>query len=198
MSETLERLGAQKRLRLVVPEEWYRRPKSRTFSSHLALVEEDTLKGPLSDEPSFSKDPQETEENGDGTAKQSARPASSTPSGTTTTRSPQSSNAVSSPPTSPSPSRRSTLSSNRLSSMFDSWLNLSPSGSTAFLPSQPNAAPATPERLSVSSPFALDTGPFQDGPEDSVETEEQKAEFEQFMVFSSSKVLARSSSYRLD
>ena len=73
--------------------------------------------------------------------------------------------------------------------MFDSWLNLSPSGSTAFLPSQPNAAPATPERLSVSSPFALDTGAFQDGYEDSVETEEQKAEFEQFMVFSASKVL---------
>lgn len=76
--------------------------------------------------------------------------------------------------------------------MFDSWLNLSPAGSTAFLPSQPNAAPATPERLSVSSPFALDPGAFQDGSEDIVETEEQKAEFEQFMVFASSKDLALS------
>lgn len=191
VSTTLEHLGSSRRLRLVVPEEWYRRPKSRTFSSNLALVEDDTLKGPLSDEPVSYDIAQANEENGDGTAKASTRPTPSTPSSPVirVPRSPRSPNSIPSPPASPSPSRLSTLSSNRLSSMFDGWLNLSPSGSTAFLPSMPNAAPATPERPSVSSPFALDPGVFQDGPEDTVETEEQKAEFEQFMVFSPLRLL---------
>ncbi|QRW01940.1 hypothetical protein RhiLY_00937 [Ceratobasidium sp. AG-Ba] len=67
MSAILERLGSQKRLRLVVPEEWYRRPKSKSFSSHISL-DDDTFKAPPSNELSYDsrEEPPETE---DGTAK---------------------------------------------------------------------------------------------------------------------------------
>lgn len=176
VSSTLQRLVPRKRLRLVVPEEWYRRPKSKSFTSHLPNDDEDTLKLVLANEPGPPAASEEAGENGDGTAKQSTRNSSSTPP------SPDASNdrrlsSISSTSGTES-SRRSTYSSNRLSSMFDGWLNLSPS-TAALLPSQPNAAP---ERINVSSPTLID--PTQNEGEDYlVETDEQRAEFEQFMVF---------------
>ncbi|KAG9076931.1 hypothetical protein FS749_011224, partial [Ceratobasidium sp. UAMH 11750] len=76
VSTTLERLGPQRRLRLVVPEEWYRRPKSRSFSSHISL-EDDTFKAPPSNAPAPSDNIEiDNEENGDGTAKANPRPTS--------------------------------------------------------------------------------------------------------------------------
>jgi hypothetical protein len=164
-----------------VPEEWYRRPKSKSYPSHLSHIGEDTLKFVSSDESSPLSGDEDPEDNGDGTAKQSSKHLPSMPSSPDLSKSRRFSS-MSNSSGAESPSRRSTFSAHRLSSMFDSWLSLSPS-SAAMLPSQPNAGP---ERISVSSPLPIDPRSIQDGDEeqvDLVETEEQRAEFEQFMVF---------------
>ncbi|KAG8756405.1 hypothetical protein FRC12_010590, partial [Ceratobasidium sp. 428] len=180
MSAILERLGSQQRLRLVVPEEWYRRPKSRSFSSHISL-EDDTFKAPPSKILDLNDNLEVNEENGDGTAKASSRPLSSTPSSPVLAKSRRTSEIFASPPGTPSISRRGTFSSNRLSSMFDSWLSLS-STAAADLPSQPNASTATAsERYSVSLPLPMTPGENDEKQETQVETDEQKAEFEHLM-----------------
>ncbi|CAE6362187.1 unnamed protein product, partial [Rhizoctonia solani] len=176
----LRKLAPGRRIRLVVPEEWYRRPKSKSFSSHLSLTEDDTLKlGASTDEPIIPNGEGDSGENGDGTAKQSSQQPPSVPSSPVIPR-PRPFSAASNSSDADSPSRQSTFSTHRLSSMFDSWLSISPTGAIT-LPSQPNAAP---ERISVSSPLPIEPGDARNRSQDSgdvVETEEQKTEFEQFM-----------------
>ncbi|ELU45562.1 RhoA GTPase effector DIA/Diaphanous [Rhizoctonia solani AG-1 IA] len=179
VTAVLRRLAPGRRIRLVVPEEWYRRPKSKSFSSHLSLTE-DTLKTAASvDESNPSDQQEELDEIGDGTAKQSSRQSPSVPSSPVIPR-PRPFSGVSNSSEPDSPSRQSTISSHRLSSIFDSWLSISPNGAIT-LPSQPNAAP---ERISVSSPLPIDPGSMRDGKKEYqnvVESEEQKTEFEEFM-----------------
>ncbi|KAF8743337.1 Diaphanous GTPase-binding Domain, partial [Rhizoctonia solani] len=179
VTAVLRRLAPGRRIRLVVPEEWYRRPKSKSFSSHLSLTE-DTLKTAASvDELNPSDQQEELDEIGDGTAKQSSRQSPSVPSSPVIPR-PRPFSGVSNSSEPDSPSRQSTISSHRLSSIFDSWLSISPNGAIT-LPSQPNAAP---ERISVSSPLPIDPGSMRDGKKEYqnvVESEEQKTEFEEFM-----------------
>ncbi|KAG8689328.1 hypothetical protein FRC11_003128 [Ceratobasidium sp. 423] len=179
VTTVLRRLAPGRRIRLVVPEEWYRRPKSKPFSSHLSLTDDDTLKLATSiNEPTLPNDEGELEEIGEGTAKQNSQQPPSTPSSPVIPR-PRPFSAASNSSDADSPSRQSTFSSHRLSTMFDSWLSISPTGAIT-LPSQPNAAP---ERISVSSPLPIDPGGMRDGrqEENMMETEEQKTEFEQFM-----------------
>lgn len=146
--------------RFSVPDEWYRRSRSRPTSS-LSLDQFES-----STEASY--DMGTSEEDGDGTAKQSRT------------------NAVSdaSPPSkvkSESADWRQSLSQGRLSSVFESWLR--PSTPTSPTRTTNNL---TPERMSVSEPKLLERTGESDTSDtnnvDAVEADLDMGDFEQMLV----------------
>lgn len=157
-------------IRLVVPDEWYRRSKSRSSSHSSLSLDNDTVKnspGGKGSSGADSDDDKEDEE--DGTAKANRQRSPTTPA-----RSPQSQK------TSPS-----TGSVNRLSSLFDGWLHL-PTSPVNTPPTAPNAGVMT-ERLSVSEPLLLDIrnsvglGLGLPDNDDDDPPDEEEAEFEAMM-----------------
>lgn len=118
--------SASRHLRVCVPDEWYRRSRSRSNSTISYEPSEDTVKR-LAD---LQESDDETDE-GDGTARlKSSTQTPVTPS-------------TSARFTAPSDWRNS-IAQNRLSNIFDSWIHSSsPTNSTADLP---------PEKKTVSEP----------------------------------------------
>jgi diaphanous 1 len=112
--------------RFCVPDEWYRRSKSRSVSTESPTPSEETIKR-LAD-----LEEQELSDEEDGTAKQK--------------------DLVNSPPTSSSPSKsasgdwKGSFSQNRLSSLFESWL----------APPSHQTDSTSRDRMSVSEPTLLD------------------------------------------
>lgn len=120
--------SASRHFRICVPDEWYRRSKSRSNSSVSFTPSEDTVRR-LAD-----LQESEDEEEGDGTAKQK----NSANSSKTPVAGPGSPGF-----TAPSDWRNS-IAQNRLSSLFESWMHSgSPATSTTELP---------PEKKTVSEP----------------------------------------------
>ena len=157
-SETLE--AAQKNsptnppsYRFCVPDEWYRRSRTRTLSSGSLTPSDATIRRLVDLQESEEEDEEEPAE-GEGTAKVQA--------------------AVNQPPTI-SPSKtgdwRGTFSQARLSTMFEGWLPSSP------MPAAPAESPVKNKRtsVSVSEPIPLQA--------ESVESDsDDLSEFEGMMV----------------
>ncbi len=121
-------MSASRSFRICVPEEWYRRSRSRSSSSASLAPSEDTVRR--------LEDLQESEdegEEGDGTAKQKDLGLS------TSEIEPGNSQVF----TSPSDWRNS-ISQNRLSSIFESWIHPTATGTTNHVTS--------PEKKAVSEP----------------------------------------------
>ena len=110
MKPAPQAFSASRYLRICVPDEWYRRSRSRSNSTASYEPSEDTVKR--------LADLQESDEEEDGTAKLKD-PTQSLPALSTSTRF-----------TGPSDWRNS-IAQNRLSSLFDSWIHSSPSSSAA-------------------------------------------------------------------
>lgn len=149
--------------RFSVPDEWYRRSRSRPTSS-LSLDQSE-----FSTEASHDMGTSE-EEDGDGTAKQSRASAVSDAS----------------PPSkvkSESADWRQSLSQGRLSSVFESWLR--PSTPTSPSPTR-TTNNFTPERMSVSEPKLLERTGESDtsdtNNDDAVEADLDMGDFELMLV----------------
>lgn len=157
-SKTLE--AAQKKspiqppsYRFCVPDEWYRRSRTRTLSSGSLTPSEATIRRLADLEESEEEDEEESAE-GEGTAKAQAT-------------------ANQSPPSSPPKSGdwRGTFSQARLSTMFEGWLPTSPT------PVTPVESPAQNKRTSVN---VSEPTPVQ---AESVESDsDDLSEFEEMMV----------------
>ena len=152
-SKTLE--AAQKKsptnppsYRFCVPDEWYRRSRTRTLSSGSLTPSEATIRRLADLQESEEEDEEESAED-EGTTK--ARPA-----------------ATQSPGSSPEKSGdwRGTFSQTRLSSMFEGWL---PSGPT---PAAPVESSVRNRRTSVSEPIPVQAESAESDPDDLSEFEE--------------------------
>lgn len=158
---------ARHSFRVSVPDEWYRRSRSRPTSS-LPL-------GPSESSTELSQDIEMSEEEGgDGTAKQARASAVSDIT----------------PPSkvkSESADWRQSLSQNRLSSVFENWLRPS-------TPTSPTRATKnfTPERMNVSEPKLLERTSEDDVSDtnhvDAAEADLDTGDFEQMLVCAQLKV----------
>lgn len=119
--------------RLCVPDEWYRRSKSRSSSATPLKPSEDTLRHLARLEES-----EEESEDGEGTAKMTD------PLNPTQVSSLPSSASITS--ISASSGWRSSISQNRLSSLFESWVG-------------PSSAGSSPDRKTVSDPILVGNVP---------------------------------------
>lgn len=128
--------NATREFRFCIPDEWYRRSKSRSLSTSSLTPSEATIKR-LADLEEDDRESDPDSEEGDGTAKQKDLASSSSTS--------------SSPSKAGSGDWKGTFSQNRLSTIFDGWIP------SSVAPSAVEAAPR--ERMSVSEPIFLNNTP---------------------------------------
>lgn len=150
--------SASRSFRFCVPDEWYRRSRSRSNSSASLGPSEDTVRR-LED----LQESDEESEDGDGTAKQKDAPPA---------------------PASPPSDWRNSISQNRLSSMFESWIyptNTSPSNTTTRSEKRVVSEPKLVAQHTGGSPVALP--PTDQHPQES-ELPLDNAEFEEMLVSS--------------
>lgn len=114
--------SASRSFRLCIPDAWYRRSRSRSNSSASVGPSEDTFRR-LED---LQESDDESEE-GDGTAKQKEPPLQTAGAGTT--------------------DWRSSISQNRLSSMFDSWIHPSTSVGSVSIPREKKVVSVSEPKL---------------------------------------------------
>lgn len=157
--------AASRSFRVCIPDEWYRRSRSRRNSAASLTPSDDTVKRLESLEESDEEDSGEGE--GDGTAKQKGRiqeTVSSSP-GFFTANS----------------EWRSSMSQSRLSSIFDSWRQSTGSTNATISP------PSSPEKKIVSEPTLIPQntgGPFNAKTSSNVSSKEaiDVVEFEHMLV----------------